>query len=218
MSYSPPPSNDPYLPPKDYAPSAPPSSTRRPGGLTAIAVIALILGILGLLGATLGIAGQIFSKQLADLTKGSQQGTSKEMQELQAEMQAVMDDFRVANIADSVIQFPISLALLIGGIKVLGLKSGGRSLLALACGAALIFEIARGILAGVIQFRTMQVMNEGMDRVASSKGGEQFVTIMQASMFVGLGCAAIMVVAKLVFYALSLMYLKKQEVRALFPN
>jgi len=196
------------------------------GWLKAICIIAIVLGTLGLLSALMGIVGLAIGSELQGaFGPGAQPGMPQELvdaqTQMQADLQAVQDRFFAANVILTLVQVLVASTLLVGGIQCLRRISPGRRVLVAACFAAMLFEIVRGIVQGFVQMATAPVATRSIERMMESTGGQtppeatEFVmmatrvgVVLGAVVFLGL------ITAKLVFYVLSVRYLRKPEVRS----
>jgi len=195
------------------------------GWLKAICVIAIILGALGLLSALMGIVGLVFGEQIQGaFAPGAQPGVPQEMvdaqKQMQAELQAVQDRFWMANAALTSVHILIASMLLVGGIQCLRRASSGRRVLFAGCCAAIVFEIARGIVQAFVQMETASVTTRSMQRMMEATGAQappeatEFVMIFtKVGIVIGAAVFLALIIAKLVFYVLSIRYLSKPTVR-----
>lgn len=208
----------PYRPPASAKSAAAP--TQRPKLLSAVCVISVVLGVSGLLSALSSLAALVFQDQMQSFFAAlNPPGTSSEMADLQNQMQsdmkAVTDQFRPVNYVLVPLHFIITSALLYGGLRALQLHPSSRQVLVAACGAAFAFDVIRGILGVVVQLKTTRIVSEYMDRMAGES--DRFMTtIMTVSVGIGIVLGLIVILAKLLFYGLSVVYLRKPHVRELF--
>jgi hypothetical protein len=221
---------DPYLPPAESA--APVSKGGRTGGLTVVCVLAIVLGALGLLAAVGGMVGLAFGQQMQTaFTPPTQPGVPQEMMDLQQEMQEEM--MRVANqywsfnLIALLAHVVVASGLLVGGILTMQLKGVGRTVLMSACGIAIVFELARGVLQAFVQRQTFAVVNQYMERLlnvggatggAGARAQEMTLTIMKVAMYAGLALLAAWIFVKVIYFSLSIWYLSKPKIQALFQD
>ena len=206
-----------------------PATGRRPGLLTAICVIAIILGGFGLLSSLGGLVSAIFLPWIQSTfsTPATGSGPMQVQAEMQGEMNKVTTKFRPVNIALAVLQFPITVGLLVGGFMSLSGKQRGRKLLLGGCLAAIGFIVIQTIFALIMQWQTAEVMTNYMPKlIASQPGGaggansqaaQQMVTsMMSAGVYLGIALVIIIAVVKLIYFGLSAAYLNKSQTRAFF--
>ncbi len=237
MNDSPPPNgpSQPYASPfgmtpvNPYAAAAMPGARQRPGGLTAICVLAIVLGALGLMTGCFGLLSQAFNQQIQTGLAGIQAGDNKELGEIQNEMNAKVltasAKYAWLNKLLAVVQFAVAGSLLAGGIMSLKLRPLGRKLLLSAFVAAIVFEGARLYPTMAVQREMAPIMAEYMPRMMKAQappGGqppgmhEAMSGIMSAAMIVGMVISVGMVAVKAVFYVIGIVYLRKPSVAQLF--
>jgi hypothetical protein len=206
-------------------------SAKRPGGLTAICVIAIILGCLSTCGTLYGYAGAAFtpmmqSWQQQQMNAGGFGASPQfdEMQRAQQEMTAEMQRFTLPGLALSTLGALIGLALLIGASLALSGKPVARGLLVMF-GVGIAFEVLHAAAGVWLQIQTQELVQRYMGRMMSmsqTPGSPpppaEIDTIMSAtmgaSMAIGICFAVGWALAKITYYGWSIAYLRKPEVRA----
>jgi hypothetical protein len=202
----------------------------RPGTLTAVCIIAIILGCLGILSGLSSLAASLGANQIQQWqAQLGGAGSSADARSLEAEMNAkslaIVNRFRLVNVAMSVFQFAVAGMLLAGGIKALGMKDLGRKLLRIACGLAILFELSRAVPSTLMQLENMALMEDYLPRVmeASAPGGQgrqlaefgrmmaRFSLIMGWVIFFG------WLTLKLVFFGVAFAYLGRAKTKAFYP-
>src|SRR5262245_58840118 len=138
------PYRSPSLPEGPYVPKS--QASGKPGWLTAICVICIVLGALGLLNATLGSAAELAGPRFqAMLTPRGGPGMSDDLQQAQQdfmdEINAIKRKYFALTMAFLGFRFVAAGLLLMGGLRCLGLREGGRKMLIVACAVALLFEV-----------------------------------------------------------------------------
>ena len=103
----------------------------------------------------------------------------------------------------------------------------GCSLLVGAFVVAVIFEIVRTIVGVVIQLDTAAAMSEMMVHMAEARpshngsGGpptaETIAMLAKVGAFIGIAFSVVFGLAKIVFYIVGFRYLRRPNIRALFP-
>lgn len=218
---------DPYRPPLEIA--ADPTSGRRPGGLTAICVLAIVLGALGLFTWLMGVAGLFGGKQMQQAFQmQNQPGMDDEMNQIMKDMQDDSFDLQaryfIPNAAVLGVHLLVAVLLLVGGLGTLGLKPNGRMILMGVCALAILLEAGRTVVYVSLQTQNMSVIDGHMQRMltASPQGAKnkQMADIMKVTMRVALILTfvfyGIIELAKVSFYLASLIYLTRPKVKALF--
>jgi hypothetical protein len=210
----------------------------RPGGLTAICVIAICLGGLGLGSSLWAMAALTFQKQLQQTFAPPQpSGTGNPalnaqlaaqlaaQRDMNHKMQAIGDRYRTANLALALLNLFVAGGLLAGGIMALMLSPLGRTLLVTVFALAIALVIVRGTFYVFQQLEMWPVMSEFADRITPTapKGppgagppGGMMKTIMTGTFAVVLALCLALDFAKLVFYAYGVHYLRRPAIRRLF--
>ncbi|MEX2175354.1 MAG: hypothetical protein WD872_13410 [Pirellulaceae bacterium] len=221
---------DPYRSPAlPEGPYAPTGRSGRPGWLTALCVICIVIGALGLMNGLLGIFGAVFGQQIqsAFTPNSGAQGMPAEMQKLQQqlqdEMNAVQGKFLVPILLFCVLRLVIAGLLLYGGLACLSLKEQGRTILLIACGLGILFEISHAILQSFLNMEVMTAFNaylEGfLQTLPQDQAGpppEMLLNVMKGTFVVGLVFQYLIVLVKLGFYLFGALYLQRQKIKALF--
>ena len=207
----------------------------RPGWYTFFCVIAIIMGSLGAANALMGTPMLIFAGSLQQSFQGQPpQGMPPDVAELQnqmnAEMLAITNRYFWFLLAAQLLLAVVAVALLIGGVRALGMSRSGAKLLSMMFLATAIFELARLVLTIVHQMEASQVMQKYfaplMEKAASAQGGQglppgmnQFVTtIMSIGMGVGICFAVGWVIVKLAVYLSGWFYLNRPPIQAMLKD
>jgi hypothetical protein len=201
---------DPYAPPQTQGYQ--PSTRKLSGGAKAICIIALILGIMGLAQAVLGGVGLIVGPQAQQWFNPPQpdQNLRELQQEMQGEMNAIAARFLPFSIARILFHMVVATLLVIGAISML--KSQSPALLVVASALAIVFEIGRAILQTTIQMQIIPVMTRSFERMGEMSGNmpEQMPKMITYFMYGSLVIGAFFVMAKIIFYLISIVVLRKQ--------
>jgi len=222
----------PTLPPDPYEPPAAAAThPRRPTGLAVVCVIAIILGGLGLAGSLVGIVGLTAGSSMQraftlPLQPGMDRRVIDAQLAMQRNIQAVADRYWGYNLAFVLACLFVAGGLLAGGIITLGIKPAGRRLLIGAFAVAVVFEVLRAVFHVFMQIEMAAVMSDSMSRImeatspAGAPGADQAATIAavatQVGVFVGIAFTCVYVLAKLIFYAVGIHYLRRPNVQRLF--
>jgi hypothetical protein len=198
----------------------------RPGGLTAICVIAIVLGVMGFMSSGMKGVNLVFGKQFQKLVAGVSGTPNKEMAEAQEELNEAMwelsDRFLIPNILLASTQFALAIALTFGGLKAMKLQAIGRKVLVVAFSFVVVFEIAQLGLFAMIQIQMMPLMDIHMSRVleaapGNNPGSEKFAqSIAKYSLIAGFIMQGGWMLVKLVFLGIAIWYLRTQRIRFLF--
>ena len=198
---------------------------RRPTGLTVICVLAIVLGGLGTLTAVITGVQLAVGKQLQQSFQ-SMGNPDTELQKLQQEMQdeiwAVTKRFIVPNVVLAIAKFGLCAALLYAAIRTLQLRDSGRRLLAWICTLLIAFEITALIVFIVFESQVHPIMTKYMpEMMAGPNGGDaqaaDFGAIAASGAIIfAIVVQAVWVLAKVIYYGVSLRYLRKPAIRELF--
>jgi hypothetical protein len=232
------PHNDTSTPPVDASPfdayrpppvslAAPPAeaeSTLKAGRIKALCIIIIVLAGLGLASALMGAVGLLVGQQMQGaFTMGNQPGVPKRVQDLQRDMQrgmqAVQDRYLAVNAVLLAGHVIVAAGLLVGGIQSLRRRIPGRKILIAACLSAIAFELIRGTVQAFIQVQVMSVMSrffQEMMEVSMNEAAEVAEWVAwgaRAAMVVGVLMLIGWILAKVVFYSVTVWYLRKLAVR-----
>src|SRR5206468_2113701 len=156
---------DPYRSPTlPEAPYAPSMIAGRPVWLTTLCVLCIVLGALGLMNSLLGafgaVAGPAFQKAIQPKTSAKMpQGFQDAQNEFQDNINAVQTKYMWVTIPALMVRAVAALLLLIGGVRSLSLVEGGRKMLLIACGVAVVFELMHAILQSIVAMDMMTIVN-----------------------------------------------------------
>jgi hypothetical protein len=221
--------SSPFAPSFSYG--VPPA--RRPGGLTAVSVIAIVLGVLGWLGSLATIAslaaGPRLQQSFSIPSQGPGSGKTAEIQRtMQQKLQAVNNRHWWPLVGFAMLNVCLATGMLAGGILVLKRTPRAGTLLITVFAVALLFEIARSIFQGFVQWEMAAVMSDFLPRMmeasapANAPNAPQVAVmgaaIAKASLVVGFAFQLILSVAKLVYYAVGWSYLRRATVRRWLEN
>ena len=202
----------------------------RSRGLTVIAIIAIVLGGFGFCNAVAGVVGLFLGPQIQSAFGSSAQlgQLPPELQEIQTELErdtlALQEKFWGPSAAAVAAHLLVAGGLLAGGIQTVRRQRAGARILAAACGLAIPFELlARGVLQTMIQFRTAAMLKHQTQRVldevaaeAIPPAAERLIGLPYLIILGGIVFALGLMLLKLVYYAITIWYLRRPAVRAEF--
>jgi hypothetical protein len=187
----------------------------KPGGVTALGVIALCLGIMGVLGGAVGIAGSFIPMQQQPAA-----GTNPRMAEIQAEFQQRLARITTENRKTGLMVFPIlmvvSVILAAGGIAALQLKALG--FVKVAFGASLLADTLGAVYGIIVQMKTMELMRWYSAEISQVSNVPAMEMVMNVSTWIGVFFGAGWMIAKAAFYIVGLVYFSKPKVRQAFQG
>ncbi len=199
-----------------------------PKGLKAICIIAIILGSLGILLSIVSGVGLVLGPAISSAISPQQPGLDPGMREaqekMQQEIQAVAQEYTALSAVTVVMHLLTAILLLAGGIMTLKRNHKGTVILTIGCVLAIVYEVGQGMLNAVIQLQTVPIVKSfAQDAFARAGQGqaapealEVMPQIMVALVFVGLAFSVAVILAKCIFYLISIFYLRKPQVTSLF--
>lgn len=199
----------------------------RPGGLTAICIIAIVLGVLGTLSGAAKGFNVLFGAQMQQAF-GSMGGVTEEQKQAQQDMNsalvAEMARYRLANGILCIAQLALCIALLVSALKTLKLKAAGRQLFFYVCCFLLVYEIGQFVVFVFQQLSIAPIMELYMPQMMKGPDGEDIAggafgkVIARMSIIVGVVTQCAWTLMKLVFYSIAIRYLLKSKVITLFDD
>ena len=210
----------------------------RPGGLTAVCVIALVLAAFGMftmLGACFNIVAQPY---IADFTKSMQtamprppgpagqqfQAQIDAQDQMMEEMSAMYQKHMVLLIAQYLLHFAVMVLLTIGAIRSLSGKPSGQRWIVIAMTALIVFALFRlypqMVIQGETQEITMRYMNRIMQMTPGAGGAPaaMSLSIMNMSTAFGMAIGAFWVLLLLGYAGTSIWYVYQPQVDQWFAS
>jgi len=198
---------------------------RRPGGLTAVCVIAIVLGALGLCMSLVGLASLAFQDKLEEFAMRQQQpppgmpdGFLKAQMEMQKKIQEIQQNvthrYRGANMGILLLNLVFASSLLAGGIMTLKMNPTARTFLVGVFAAVIVFEIVRTV---VTVFMQLDMFAE-LSTIPSVGSGPADVILTFAKVVAigGMAFGIVLGLGKVIFYAIGACYLRRPNIRQLF--
>ncbi len=203
----------------------------RPGGLTAVCVLATVLGGAGLLTGCSGLFSQLFASNMQEAftaMPGIAKSPGADVQkEMNTKLLAVSRRYIWITVPLVVLKVAIESILLAGAIMSWGLKPRGRSWLLTALLAAIVVESLQIVPMMIMQRETFAVMSEFMPKMIAAQPhadqqpagmGNFMSTASSALGYVSMIVAVGWLTAKIVYYAFAIRYLRKPSVAAVFES
>lgn len=175
----------------------------------------------------LSLGGTFFWKQTQAVVRPAQNpnlnpAMEKELDEFQQEMQAATDRYRVPLVLTSLFRMVVAGMLVYGGIQALSFKSRGRNVLLAAFAAGLVFEVVFRVLKSIIDIEIDAAMTAYFEKLASTVPNQGppdlLLSIMRAAVVVGYAIQYALTFAKMAFYVLGLIYLRRPSIASLFTH
>ena len=192
------------------------------GRVKAIAIIAIVFGCLGVFSSLAGIAGLLFGQQIQGaMSATNRPGVTSEMvqvqRDMQRDLQAAQNRFMPINAVLIALTMVVAAGLLIGGVQCLRRVAPARKVLLTACGAAFVLELLRAVVQVVVQMQMMPITMKHTERMMEAGNGPQAVaevamTVARVAIVIGIVFGVIWLLAKLIFFGISVAYLRKPAV------
>lgn len=157
---------------------------------------------------------------------GSMGAMSPEQAKVQQEMQAAIAEevlrFRLANAVMCIAQLVLCGALVYSGLNTLALKDAGRRLFLAVCLCLIFYEIGWLVVFMFQQLNLSPIMELYMpqlmkDPSGKNVGAEQFGQVMaRMTVIFGVVVQCVWTLIKFAFFAVSITYLRKAKIIALF--
>ncbi len=223
------PQPNPFTDVNPYTPATMPElgAARRPGGLTAICIIAIVLGVLGTLSSVAKGFNVLFGAQMQQAF-GSMGGVTAEQKQVQQDMNnalaAEMTRYRLANGILCITQLGLCVALLVSALKTLKLKASGRQLFFYICCFLLVYEIGQFVVFVFQQLSIAPIMELYMPQMMKGPDGKEIggggvgKVMARMAIIAGVVTQCAWTLMKLVFYSIAIRYLLKGKVIALFDD
>jgi hypothetical protein len=214
----------------DPAVMASPVPRKRPGGLTAVCVIAIILGVLGLGSSLMTLASLAMQSSMEKAFKMPRQpGMPDNFVQIQEEMQKkIMEvNHRYSGLLTGIglLNLVIASCLLAGGIMAIKMKPNIHRFLVGVFLAAIVFEVIAAVVGIYMQLEMSSIITDFMSKMVTSlpkgaKGGDEAAAIMMTAAKVGVIIGMVFslgwALAKMIFYGVSASYLRRPNIRRLF--
>ena len=199
---------------------------QRPGGLTALCIVAIVLGALGILSGLTGAAGMAMRARIEALTEHIQddEDAAKLQRRVSQRANAVWEEHPIRTWSLVAGRLLVATLLVVGGSLTLKLKPAGRAILLAAFATGVVFEalqIVPNIQAANASYDAMlQAMEETVSRDEQRPPGfdQTMSTIMKASAIMQILIAVAMLVGKCAYYAVGLWYVTRARVAASFAR
>ncbi|PWT91973.1 MAG: hypothetical protein C5B54_04325 [Acidobacteria bacterium] len=200
---------------------------QRPRKLSTICYVALILSGMGLLTSLGGIAGLALRsvKIFPTTISGQNKKLAEAQKHMREELDAVTNQWRGYQIVLLIALALISAAILLAAILTLQMKEIGLRLLPLTLLFAVPLEIARSVFGFIVSHEMSGIMLRYMHEVlqTGSQAGKQLQNVdgimsnfMQIFSGIAVFIGFVWVVAKIIFYIYSALYLKKPATHQMF--
>lgn len=202
---------------------------QKPGGLTALCILAIVLGAFGILSGLGGIAAAALQGPMQNMVAHLQPQQDKEAARVQQQIADETREFSqqhiVRNTLFSLARLFVASCLLAGGILTLRLRPQGRRILLVAFSVGIVFELAQiwPMVTDIpftqrmtrlsLQVHQKQMTGQGQnadDSAAFARVLLKAMAALQVAMMSG------MLLAKGGFYGFGLWYLTRPRIAALF--
>ena len=168
----------------------------RPGGLTAVCVIAFVLAAFGFCTLSCGFVGLALQPAIADMTKSMQNSMPTPPgpggQQFQAQMDAQSQMYEeLASmqqrhlplmITQYVLHFVVVVLLIVGGVRALQGKQNGQRMVVISMIALMVFALLRLYPQYAIQAETQEVSRRYRNQIMQATPGGGATAAMSSSM------------------------------------
>ena len=197
---------------------------QRPVGIWIIGILALVLGAMGSCGGSLSMVGLFFQDAVAEMNDDLQANQpDQQLADIQRDMNhalmEVAQGFKWPNLAAQLFNIIASFMLIVGGILLFRWHPSAVMAMMIGLGLSIFVDLAMGGLQTAIGIQNMAVMDEyaqRMGELGDPAAQRMMGGIMRASGSFGLCMGIGWALAKIGFYAGSIIYLRKEKVRTLF--
>lgn len=210
---------DPYAPPELPRP-APPGvrSPRKPSVLTAIGVLMIVLGVLYSVTWAFGVITLIAGPKVF---RSSGPANNPVIDQAQTNYEQALDaihaKYAAAQVATTMLQTPVMLAVFAGGVLLLRQPLRFRAFIWCACLAALIFEIGYVIPLALIQIEHLGAANEYLNELTGAGDrGSTIAWIGRISMASAAVVFLTLFLARIIFFGWAMITLGRPESRRWF--
>ncbi len=200
----------------------------RPGGLTAVCVIALCLGILGLFGATMQCLGAVLQSVILDFAQNLQPGglpgpQFQQQLQMQQEIMAVQSRWLPFTIGLTVLNAIASVSLIVASSLGFCLNPRTNQWFVPTLICAIVYSLLNVVLQAGMQHEMQAVMSKQMAQMMQQGGvppppgaAPVMSNAMKMGSAIGMAFVGGWALLQIVFYATALWYLLQQDVRNLF--
>ena len=195
---------------------------RRPGSVTAAAVLAIIYGSVFTFCGLCGIAGLAMQSANPFVKADPQQAQLQK--QLEEAMQREVPGYKVQQIAGPVLGLMFAMAMLAAGVGLLGMYSWARLLAIIDASVIILFNCVQTVYAAVFTFPAInRVFTNVLPNVmkAQAKGARMppgFEEGMRIAMMGVVGLAVLVQVAVIVYLLVLIVLLLRSNVRAAFAS
>jgi len=199
-------------------------SRERTAGIWVVGILALILGAMGACGGTFSVIGLFFQDAMVqmndDLQASQPDPQLREInRDMQREIMEVAQGYKWPNLALQLLNVLASFALIVGGILLFRWHPSAVMAMMIGLGLSIFVDLSLGGIQTAIGIQNMAVMDtyaQRMGELGDPAAQRMMGGIMRASGSFGLCMGVGWALAKIGFYVGSIVYLRKEKVRALF--
>lgn len=206
-----------------------PRDVDQPSGLALVCYIAILLGSLGIISSLCGIIAmsRLQNPTVAPARSGVPDGYYKAQLELMTKLQGVQERFLEVNTGVLATNASLSVCLIAAGIMCMQFQFTGHSLLLWTFGFVVAFETARLIAYGLMANNVLAILSTMAVDIQSrgfGSGIRDSLAALDAVKYYALlsriGCSimATFAIGEIVFCILGFRYLRKPDIRELFPE
>jgi hypothetical protein len=192
------------------------AAPRRPKGLTVVCVLAIMIGALSVMHCVTAAFGLVVPID-AFGSPGDQQQVENVLAKVQARLAGSNQSQQVVSPVLLTGFLIVSLLLIVGGIKGLAIQPVGMKLLAIAFWASIPLEICWGAEVWIETSANLETVDEMMVDPEMHDQFSQMVLMLTRILTIGSTVTGfVTLAARLLYYGLSLRYIRRDSIRELF--
>jgi hypothetical protein len=192
--------------------------SQRPGSVTAAAVMGIIYGSLLLLCSVCGVIRIAAHGAIGgNLFAGGDANQAQVQKEMENILQRDVPGYRAVEIVMPLLGLAEGIALLIGGIGLLGLHSWARTLTLVACSVAIVSTLFQTIYqAALVLPATGKAVRAAMPKAPQGPGGPEFAQLMETIFPLIAVVAVVFYILLMIYLLIMVMLLRRRHVSAAF--
>lgn len=190
---------------------------QRPGGLTAVCVVAIMLGSLGILAGLTGAAGMAMRSRVQAFSEKMQPDAdaAQLQRRVSQRTNALWDEHPVRTWSLVAGRLLVATSLVVGGWLAFKLKRAGRKLLLATFAAGVLFELLQIIPSIQVANASYDAMQQAIEARPSENNerppgiNQTLAAFMKASAIMQIVIVLVLMAAKCSYYVIGFWYLKR---------
>lgn len=191
-----------------------PGSTK-PGMLVGLSIAGIVIGAMKLMGVFSSLPW-LLNPQLGQANEIESQPLLVKYQELVAVIQAKYFIFQISLLPLTLI---VAGALLWASFRALGLKPRGADWIRWTAIAAILLNLAGGVLLAFFQYENYQALTIVFADGGEGNSQEQVMAyVMKATFYISIAATLGFMLLEIAYYGVTFRYFSKREIRSLYPD